>query len=124
MKTTRATSTAVAKKSSTKASQLLWPIQGMWKSRSNSEPYASRIVVSKTVKPHMVKKCARPGTVQLQQLALTRDLDEFGVGDLANSLPTPRRGLARANQPREPEEAAARDGKTDHRDGEADEDSR
>ena len=37
-KTTSATSTAVAKKSSTKASQLLWPISGMWKPRWKSAP--------------------------------------------------------------------------------------
>jgi len=41
---------------------------GMWKLTTNSEPYASMIVRSKMVKPHIVKKWARPGTVHLSSL--------------------------------------------------------
>ena len=59
----------------------------------------------------------------LQQFALARDLDDFGVGDLAQSLPTSWRRLTRANEPRHPIEAPARDGEEDDRDAEADDDA-
>jgi len=42
-----------------KPSQLFATMSGIWKLRLKSDPYASRIVVINTVKPHMVKKCAQ-----------------------------------------------------------------
>ena len=67
-KTTRATSTAHAKKSSTEPTQSQVPMIGMWKYLSKRSPYASMIVSSRIVKPHMVKKWARPGTVHCRSL--------------------------------------------------------
>ncbi len=67
-KTTSATSTAQVKKSSTKPTQSQVPMSGMWKYLSKRRPYASMIVSSRMVKPHMVKKWARPGTVHWRSL--------------------------------------------------------
>jgi len=47
-------------------------------------------VVINTVNPHMVKKCASPGTVPLQELLLTGDFDDLGLADLAQPLPAAR----------------------------------
>ena len=63
-----ASNTAQAKKSSTKPTQSQVPMPGMWKYLLKRSPYASMIVRSKIVKPHMVKKWARPGTVHCRSL--------------------------------------------------------
>jgi hypothetical protein len=68
------------------------------------------------VKPHMVKKCASPGTVHCRSLLLTGDLDDLGLGDLSQTLPTTWRRLTRTNEFGEPVEASTGDGEEDDRD--------
>ena len=60
-KVARPASTATAKKSSTKPSRPHRPISGMWKSWSNSAPYASRMVRFRITKPQKIAACIRPG---------------------------------------------------------------
>ena len=55
-------SAAAAMKSCRNPSSGQRPISGMWKSWSNSAPYASRYTVIKITKAQNVKKCASPGT--------------------------------------------------------------
>jgi hypothetical protein len=50
------TSTATAKKSSRRPSRAQCPMTGIAKSRSNSAPYASRIVAASTMNAQNVKK--------------------------------------------------------------------
>ena len=55
--------TATAKKSSRNPMMARLPMSGMAKERANRQPNASMMVRVRTVKPHMVKKWATPGTV-------------------------------------------------------------
>ena len=101
-------STATAKKSCRKPSASQRPTNGMWKSGSNSTPYASRYTVARTKKPHMVKKWAMPGIDQFSSRGLPEDLFDLG-GDaraevvLAAALVAD--GLARPDQLRQPQHA-------------------
>ena len=99
VKTTIATRTATAKKSSRKRNdQAHWSMIGIANSRSNSAPYASRIVNPRTMKPQNVKKCATPGRPPLQQLALAEDLDGLGLQAHTLLVGAPHRRLARADR--------------------------
>ena len=68
VKTTRATSTITANKSSTKATHDQFFRTGIANVRENKAPYASRIVRPRMMKPQNVKKWARPGTVHFNSL--------------------------------------------------------
>jgi hypothetical protein len=58
-----------------------------------------------------------------EELALSSDLDYFGFADLSKTLPAARRGLAGANETREPIETSSGCDKTDNRYCEADDDA-
>ena len=78
------------------------------------------IVSSRMVKPHMVKKWARPATGFLQELALTGHLRQLGPDPGRGVLEPTLVGLPRLHQTEEEEEPASGYGEGENGHGQAD----
>ncbi len=95
----------------------------MWKSFWKRQPYASMIVSSRIVKPHIVKKWATPGMVHFKSFRCpaTSVSSASALREDAASYPVGRR-LTGPDQPGQPVEPPAGDGQRDDGDGQSDSD--